>query len=252
MFDRLIAESFSSASYMDVRELRMLYYGRLDMYVSFTDDSSFVTKNNNAPEGIICHKVDTVVGRKANTSLFYGRVFRVKKSGGKFIENIKTHSTDSLKTDIAAIRTLSYLNSDDVESAVKYVMTNTRIRSAFERLWELSKILSDGNDKTWARILLDIGYSGFSDQSGLGIITKARAPVAILLDMKQKTDFDIVPLQKYRVDPRARIRNDVDRQVRLMGTKRKRVAKKDIGAFRGDKKQKKSLLSDLITTIGLM
>lgn len=251
MFDKLIEESFSNASYMDVRELRSLYYGRVNMYVSFTDNSNYITEDKDRPDGIVCHQVDTVVGRKANTSMFYGRVFRIKKTGGNFIEDIKTHTNDSLAIDIDAIRTLSYLKPAHVEEVIAVVMSNVRLRRAFERLWEITKKLSKNNNKTWARILMDIGYIGFADQSGLGIITKKKAPVAILLDMSKKDDFDIVPLQKYRTDPRARIRDDVDKKVRLMATGRNRVAKKETGVTRSTP-NKKGLVADLITAIGLI
>lgn len=254
MIDQSLNEVFSNATYMDVRELRSLYYGRLNMYVSFTDNSKYITKNKDQPDGIIAHQVDTVVGRKANTNLFYGRVFRIDKSAGKFVEDIKTHSNDSLQTDLDAIRALSFLKDSAVEDAINSVMTNSRFRTAFSRLWEITKRISKGDGALWSKILTSIGYIGFADQTGTGILSKKKHPVAILLDTGAKQDFDIVPLQKYRTDPRARIRDDVNHAVKKMSTARNRVAKKETEVFRTGKSKKGALddFKELIKIIGGM
>ena len=243
MFDDLLEEAFSNASYITVSELRSLYYGRLNVYVSFTDNSRYIMRNNRRPDGILCHAVDVVVGRKATTNLLYGRVFRVRKNAGRFIEDIRNHTNDSLKLDIESLYLLRYLKHSDIDAAVDKVMNNVRIRKAFDRLWEITKELSNGDGKRWAQIFLDLGYIGFTDQRGTGLFQRKREPSTILLDESAKTDLDIVPMQKYRSDPRARIRDDVNKVVRDISTSRNRVAKKPTEIFRG--KAKKSFLSDI-------
>lgn len=230
MFEDLIKieESFSFASYMDVREIRALYYGRLNMYASFTDNSEYDLRSNTRPRGILSHAVDTIVGRKVSTEKFYAKVFRLRKSGGKFIEDIRHYSRDELLEDIEVLKVLSSTKEDDVEKAVSAVMANGRIRRDFDRLWEITKILSNRDSRKWAQLFKDLDYIGVEDKAGLGVLTKKKAPVMLLFDTRSKTDLDVVPIQKYRKDERARVKELVDKRVKQQATQRNRIAKQKV------------------------
>lgn len=251
MFKDIIKEAMSAASYQKLDELRSLYYGRLDVYVSFTDDGEYITEDDFRPNGIVCHSVDTVVGRKASTNLLYGRVFRIRKNRGDFLEDIRTYSADDLKKDLEAISSLRYIKDVDEESYdVLY-----KYQRNFEKLWFLTKELSQGDGKVWAKILTDIGYKGFKDPHGYGLFDRKRSPAAILLNTSAKEDFDIVPMQKYRTDKRSRVVNSVKREVERLSTQRNRVAKRKVTRYDSDSSGKnviRKIVRDYIKSIGVM
>lgn len=246
MFEDLIKleESFSFASYMDVREIRALYYGRLNMYASFTDNHEYDLRSNTRPHGILAHAVDTIVGRKVSTEKFYAKVFRLRKSGGKFIEDIRHYSRDELMEDIEVLKILSITKKDNVEKVVESVMANGRLRRDFDRLWEITKALSNKDSKKWAQLFKELDYIGVEDKAGLGVLTKKKVPVMLLFNTKSKTDLDVVPIQKYRKDERARVKELVDKRVKDQSTVRNRIAKKKVSVRNG-----KSTSSSIIGTI---
>lgn len=246
----LLVEIFSNASYMDVRELRSMYYGRINMYVSFsdTDRVEYKPKRINGaifrPTGIFCHSVDSVVGRKVSTPKLYGHVLRVRKDGS-FVDDIRTYTSEQLKADIKHLQE-EYGMDAELPAKIENRMSTRR---PFERLWTLTRILSDGNADKWTEILLSLGYTGFEDQSGLGILSTAKVPCALVLDAGEATFFDIVPMQKYRKEERARIRDNVDRKVDKMETKRNRVAKKEPNEEIRNTKRQGGGLSDLLKAL---
>lgn len=252
-FESLIEESFSAASYMDVRELRALYYGRINLYASFSDDTDYDLegrddRRSTRPAGVLCHTVNSIVARKVSSSKFYASVFRINKSGGKFVEDLRGFSSEDYQAAKEVLYAISYIDDELVDEAVARVEANPRLRSTFEKFWELTKLLSGkGSDmpRRWARILIDLGYDGFADESGSGLLIKSKVPVAILLNMAKMEELDVVPIQKYRVDPRRRVQSDVDRKVKRLVTKRNRVAKKKTDAVRG-RKEKGSALGSVI------
>lgn len=231
----------SFASYMDVSELRLLYYGRNDMYVAFSDTheidmSGFEGSSLKRPYSIVSHSIDTVVGRKASSHLLYGHVFRLKTKGGDFVRDVKNFTLEEYETAKDALYAIPYIDNDDLDFVVNLVDSNLRIRSPFERFWNLTKSLvidmGQNADKVWRRMLIDLGYSGFNDPSGTGIIGVRRQPVMILLEERDMEKFDIVPVQKYRTEKRNRIRDNVNRINKRLRTKRNRVAKRRTAAHR--------------------
>lgn len=235
MFDEAIEEAMSFASYMDVSELRLLYYGRNAMYVAFSDDhkinmSGFEGSALKRPYSVAAHSIDTVVGRKASTNLFYGHVFRLKPRGGHFVRDVKNFSLEDYESVKETLYAIPYIEHEELDFLINVVDSNLRIRSSFERFWNLTKALSvdkgQNADKFWRRMLIDLGYAGFDDPSGTGIIGERRQPIMLVLEDKDIEKFDIVPVQKYRTDRRTRIRDNVNRLNRLMRTARNRVAKR--------------------------
>ena len=218
-----LEESFSNASYMDVRELRVMYYGRVNMYASFTDNSEYETPPDEVPDGILAYSVDSVVGRKVSSEKFYAKVFRAKKSGGRFVEDIRDYSREDLVEDVSILQ----ITHDDAEQIYKDVMADGRIRRDFDRFWKITWLVAKKNQKKWNKILRDLGYIGFEDRSGVGVLVKKKTPVALFLDKKQQS-LDIVPIQRYRKDERARVKELVDYRVRKQAPVRNRISKKNI------------------------
>lgn len=258
-FEQQIQEAMSNASYMDVSELRTLYYGRLGIHVAFSDNADipkggFSENELVKPYSITAHTVDTVVGRKAHTHYYYGHVFRIKKSG-VFLEDIKSYNTEDLKEDIEALRVIPHIVPEDLESALERVSSNPRFRYPFARMWAITKEIASHKgryaDKYWRRILIDLGYSGFNDPRGIGVIGERNQQTTLLLEFDLE-EFDIVPVQKYRKDKRQRIIDAVNKKNRINHTRRNRVAKKKTDPYRDYESRSKRFMKDLIKTIGIM
>lgn len=215
-------EMFSFASYMDVSELRSLYYGRLDLYVSFTDDNEYVTETPDAPDGIVAHSVETVVARRASTSYFYARVFRFRKSDREVMGDLRYYSLSDLDADRKALGLVRGVDREEVDRLFDSLMeTSDR---PFDVLWVATKRLSGGDAGRWAKILLDVGYSAIVDNTGSGYFSDA--PAILILESSSRIDIDIVPIQKYRQDSRQRVVDLVDREVKRLRTTRNRISKK--------------------------
>lgn len=230
-----LEEAMSFASYMDVTDLRLLYYGRNSMYATFSDTDKLETSGFDGnelkrPTGYVSYTINDIVARKVSTHLLYAHVFRARDSGGGFVSDVKNFTLEEYNEAVKYIRTLNYLNQEDVEWFVELVSSNLRLRRPIERLWALTRaiVYSQGKraDDLWARILLDIGYTGFSDVSGTGLLGKRNKPVTLILDKSIMNVIDIVEVQKYRDDKRNRISDNVKRHNRLSKTHRNRIAKR--------------------------
>lgn len=260
-FDDLIEEKmgFGTGSYMDLDELRLLYYGRRDLYIAFTDDGEYDFEQSpreiDRPNSIVCYPVNDVVGRKVRTSEFYANVFRLNKNRGEFIKNINHYSKDDLMIDLAVIKDLSPADAAETDMIIQEVMYDTRIRKPFEKFWTITEYISKTRGslfgRVWRKLLLDMGYIGFADPSNTGIFTGYRTPAVVYIDYQAKNDIDILPIQKHREDPRKRVRDKVSRMVRRMGVRRNRIAKRRTGASRSNK-SKSTSASDAIKQIGGM
>lgn len=184
------------------------------------------------------YRVDEVVGRKTNTSLFYGIVFRTKTTDTRFISDIRVYDNDAYQEDVSLLGELPYVKRDHLEAGLEKIESEHRFGRFFDRLWFLTKFLAKklgSVEKNWHRLLVDIGYVGFEDVSGAGLFISKRNPCLLILDVKYITEIDVLPLQKYRTDPRLRIRDDVERKVKKLQTKRRRIAKKERPSY-GKKK----------------
>jgi len=245
-FEQELTEAFSSVSFMDVSEIRTLYYGRLNMYVSFTDDWKINYTGMNGsdlirPYGVECHTVDTLVGRKASSPMFYGYVMRFKPKRG-FVNDISNYSVDQYREDVDVIEAIDYIKDSVKLQALSEVEAGVRYRSYFERLWDLTRLLAEQSrykDKLWRRILLDLGYTGFNDPKGKGILSESKSPVTLIIDFDAVEKYDIVPIQKYRVDKRRYVTDKIKRENKKMWVARNRVAKRRTEKFRKDTKDKK-------------
>lgn len=237
IFERKLEEaaSFGLSSHLDVVDLRALYYGRNDVYVSFTDDGDYEIEGSSRemdrPDGIICYEVSDVVGKKVQSSHFYANVFRMKKTNGTFLSDIRYYRKEDLTNDITLLTAMKLIDDTMLDRIIYSVFRDTTIRHEFTKLWTITefvaKSISSRNfGEEWRDILLSLGYIGFSDPSKTGEIMGERKVVTIYLDYEKRTDLDILPIQKHRTDPRQRVRQRVERKVKRLGVRRRRVAKR--------------------------
>lgn len=243
-FLELLQESApSGAGYMDTKEIMRLYYGRLGMFVSFSDDekldmSGFDGSELNRPYAIKSYTVDTLIGRKVHSAKFYAHVFRIKSKSKKFIEDIRNYTKEDFETDFEVLTLLGYIDQEELHTSRLILDSSNKVRYEFDRLWQLTKMItkSEGKyaDKLWRRVLLDLGYGGFSDYSGLGIMAKGRQSITIILEEGDIEVYDIVPIQKYRKDKRQRVIDQVNRKNKLSHARRNRVAKVKTNPTRED------------------
>lgn len=224
-----LLEAFSFGSYMDVTELRQMYYGRQNLYTSFTDSIHYIKSGRDSgelvrPWAIIANSVTEVVARKVSTHHFYANVLRIDKRG--WIEDIRDYDDRQLMKDITKIKEMSFLEEKFTSLIVDYVLERKRTGKRFEILWDITKRLSKTDEMLWNKILLELGYTGFTDQTGSGLFG-GRYPRSLILTEDAITYLDTVPIQKYRSDTRVRTKEQVIQQQRLTNsnTKKNRIAK---------------------------
>jgi hypothetical protein len=260
-----INETMSFASFMDVQELRDLYYGRLNIYVSFTDDGQWEDSGKDyigdvvRPKSVLAYSVDTVVGRKASTPDLYARVFRLNKDAN-FVKNIKNYSKDDLNNDIEILSLVGFYDQEEIDEISEEVLADTLIRSHFDKFWEITKRLAATKGKQlmaayWRKTLLDLDYSGFEDQQGTGPFAEFRAQTVLIIDMKQAHMYDIVGVQKYQKDNRRNITSKIAREVKFLKGRRKRITRQDKELYwkkREGSNSKTKRVLDMINTYGFL
>ncbi len=235
-FDQVIEEaSFGLSSHLDVVDLRALYYGRNNIYVAFSDDGDYTfeggSRELDRPDAIICYDVRDVVGHKVRSSKLYANVFRLKKSSGIFLEDIRYYKRDELETDLSYLRAMQPVSTSVLEGIIYEVMRDTTIRHDFMKLWTITEFIAKTIDlrnfgSEWRELLISLGYIGFSDPSKSGSLLGTKEVVTVYLDYENRQDLDILPIQKHRSDPRQRVRQRVDRKVKRLNVRRNRVAKR--------------------------
>lgn len=227
-------EVFSFSSVMDVKELRLLYYGRIDLYVTFTDDGELSmepSSDENRPYAYVAHPVNDVVASKVKTSEFYANVYRVNKQndGRKIIEDIRQYDSKQLERDKEKLFMLEYFEPSTVREIINSVSVVSTLRSKFDVLWEITERLSATKGRYakqyWRRIFLDLGYNAVKDPQGSGKLIKKKYPVMLQFD-RDIMELDIVPIQKFKKDPRSRTASKVNRMVKKMAIRRNQVAKR--------------------------
>lgn len=238
MFDALIEEAyagFGQSGHIYTTDLRTLYYGRPNVYLAFTDDGVIEEEGSSRemdrPDAIICYDIRDVIGRKVSSNKFYANVFRIKKSGGEFINDIRNYKKDELNNDVVLLKLMDIIDPDVFDGIWYQINRDTTIRHSFVKLWLLTEFIAKEKDsrnfgEVWNKILMGLGYIGFSDPSKTGVLLGTREPVTIYLDYDNRTNLDILPIQKYRVDPRQRTSDKVERMRKRMTTRRNRVAKR--------------------------
>ena len=226
--ENYLTEALTTSTVMNTTELRQLYYGRLNVYAQFTDDGELKSlPNEQSPFGIICYEVNDIVANKVKTSKLYANVFRIKSRNA--IKDIKQYSHDMLEKDLLNLASLKYIDVNDLFVITERVNKQSLLKSPFDKLWNITKLLSGTKgkyqSKYWRRIFLDLGYDMISDPYGTGTLIKDKYPTTLVLNDNNIEQFDIVPI-KSRKEQRQRISNKIDRTVRKLSTARNRVAKR--------------------------
>lgn len=245
MISESLNEAFSAGGYIDVRELRRLYYGRFNVLASFANDAKLPTSGMKGskllrPAGLVGHRVTDVVGRKVTTSMFYAHIYRIKGTSSYIDASI--YGGDDLDDDIDLLKLLSYIDEEEVEAAVTSLKGNLN-KTKFEQLWLILRHVvesasSGSPDELWKTILLDLGYLGVNDVRGTGLIGKKGTPLVLTLESNKVTKMDIMPIQKYRSDPRQRIWAKITKETKRMAPVRNRIAKQKTDKSRTKQEQK--------------
>lgn len=224
-----LLEAFNNSSDLDVSELRSKYYGRSNMYVAFSD--SIFYKNDGRdygavvrPRSIIVDSVVDVVARKVTTPYLYANVMRINKKG--WLDDIRQYDSYTFEKDLQKLRKLRSVDSKFANTVIDFVVKQKKTTNRFMLFWDITKRLSKNNQDTWNKILVDMGYTGFTDQTGTGVFG-SRFPRSIALVERNLTYVDTLEIQATRKDPRARTSSLVDffRNKENVTTIRKRIDK---------------------------
>lgn len=236
-FNELLEESyrgFGTGQELNLDDLRLLYYGRQNVFVSFSDDGEhdFYTQSTelDRPKSILCYKVNDVVGKKVSTSEFYMNVFRPSIKG-EWLQDIRRYTKEDLSKDINNLKKIVGLDSHEWILLTNPILKDIKIRHEFDRLWQIAHAIAytkggDNAEDIWGELMLRLGYSMVSDPEGTGILTIGRAPVNLFLDVERIEDLDVLPAQKRRRDPRRHMRDKIERQRYWMRNARNRVARR--------------------------
>lgn len=233
-FDNLIEENykgFGQGSNLDLVDLRLMYYGRIGVYVAFTDDGEYETKTSSyemdRPDGVICHQVNDVVGRKVKSSAFYMNILRIQSNAS--ILDVSNYRINQFWKDVDTLRDMD-VELDILNFYVDEVVGDTKLRSPFDRIWALTEHLArmkSDYGREWQSILMYLGYDAVEDLRGSGVITLGREPVTLVLYHDRViTDIDILHAQLHRTDPRKRTSDMVARKLKTLKNERNRIAKK--------------------------
>jgi len=232
-FEQTIQEAyrgFGQSAHLDVSELRLLYYGRPDVFISFTDDGDVDIHHDELPECFISYDVRDVVGKRVRSSDFYAYVYRIDKNRGRWMHDVRRYKKDDFFNDMDILREKDWVEEEILDEIIAQVGMDSRVRYDFERLWEVTKIMalsiSASNFRLiWKHILQSLDYIGFSDPSRSGMLGK-KEQRSVYIGYDKREDLDILPIQKWREDPRRRVERQVERYRRRMRGARNRVAKR--------------------------
>lgn len=226
-----LTEGFGTSGVLDVSYLRQNYYGRVNLIVAFANDEVEFKETVKRPKSSVFYHVQDVVGRRVSSDKFYAYVYRFPKSGAGFLD-IGEYTEEMMFSDFNKIKHMSYVNQDlfeDIASKSKY---RNITKSPFQRFWEFtSELGAKLGQYGWGSLLMDCGYWGFDDKRGKGLFEKHNVPAVLILKDSFLDMLDIVPIQKFRQDPRKRVISQMEQQLKKLETRRNRVAKTKGNAF---------------------
>lgn len=210
---------FSATSVLDVASLDG-YYGRMDVYVSFTDDGEYdmvgAIDGNIRPEGIFAYMVNDVVGRTSRESTLYAKVFRYKERSREPLK-VQNYRMDDYELDYQKLVRLFPDHADTLDEIYTLVPGQLQIKNPFSHLWQLTFRFAaemvkglKNIKKFWTGLLLDLGYDAVIDKSGTGVISRKRKPCIVVLETDVE-DLEIVSTQKYKKEQNSRIHAKIAR-----------------------------------------
>lgn len=233
-----MSRRFSVTSVLDVSELNK-YYGRLDVYVSFTDDGDYDyfggVDATIRPESVYGYPINDVVGRFTRESTLYGRVFRYKEKSREPLD-VTQYRMDDYEIDYRKLVDLYPAYEDELDWIYSLVPGQLKIKNAFNHLWQLTFRLAAKQakgitniKKQWADIFIALGYDAILDKRGTGVINDKRKAVLLVLgrDDTHIEDLEIVSTQEHKKELNQRIYRKIARFNRLtkVSNARNRIAK---------------------------
>ncbi len=218
---------FSVTSVLDVSSLEG-YYGRLDVYASFTDDGEFdmygAVDGNLRPYGVFAYMINDVVGRRSRESTLYARVFRYRERSKQPL-NVQQYTMDDYELDYQKMLRMFPDHEEVLDEIYTLVPGQLSIKNAFAHIWQLTfrfaAKLSKGLKsikETWAELFQKLEYDAVIDKRGTGIIDSDRKPCLIVLgDTAGQLieDLEIVSTQVYKKEQNSRIYFKIARFNRL-------------------------------------
>lgn len=238
-FEQHLEEAMSFAGVLDVRELRALYYGRINILCSFSDDGEPVLDQSEKklPRCILAYDLEDIVGKRVSSHLLYGLVYRKNIPPRQEIVDIRNYDIRMFGRDTRRIRDLDLIPEPVLDFYLEQVNSNPRLRNHFQKLWELTWMVSGDlpdSREAWRQLLVDLGYEALKDPMGTLF---GRTRTTLVLSDENLDMLDIVPVQMHRKEIRSRIRDTVDRKVKRLALRRQRVSKvPDLRPARGKKK----------------
>jgi hypothetical protein len=151
-----------------------------NVYISFTTVNKLGLNPVNrfdTPTGIYSYPL-SVVWTKYNidkrksmrvlpfaTNRKYIQVFR-RDDAGRFVDGLENYDDIDLDNDLSILRRMYKNKEDIIQHAIKSAYGDTD----FGKFWNVTRLLADKNPNEWASILRGLGYSGFNDATGTGLI----------------------------------------------------------------------------------
>ena len=159
------------------------------------------------------HKTVKLAAPFAGSSPFI-QILKGKHSKG-FIKDFSKYTERDLQKDKEKILSAVYKSSgSDGQSEIFSIFEEgeetTKLKTPFGKLWNITRLLSDfpsarkmlglKSSKSlvaWTELFLNLGYTGFSDVHGEGIIHDAEKVQAVFLTAKEYTQIDSVENKEY-------------------------------------------------------
>ena len=221
-FDKLLNEAKMPETRHNVVELRALYYGRLYIYVAFSDQGDYEFSGYSGgtlkrPYGIECLAVNDVVGRHTThiKTDKYANVFRYRADD---VLSESGYSRQELSDDMDVLMTLDYISAEDINRAKGRAGILSQISSPFNYLLDLTKDISleySLSDRLWRRLLGDLGYDTIQYRTG----------VTLVLGFDDREDLDIIPYETFKPENRDYVRRKIDKANKLTWMTRNRFSK---------------------------
>lgn len=162
-----------------------------NVYISFTVINKLGLNPVNrfdTPTGIYSYPL-AVVWKKYNidehktmrvlpfaTNRKYIQIFR-RDDAGRFVDGLENYDDIDLDNDLSILRRI-YKNKDDV---IKHAIKTAYGDTYFGKFWNVTRLLADKKPNEWASILRRLGYSGFDDSTGTGLIHHKEPYQAVFL-----------------------------------------------------------------------
>jgi hypothetical protein len=209
-----------SNSRHDVEKLRMLYYGRLDLFVSFTDNEKYQLGGGKF-YGVMATKVDDVVGRKPTIPTNkYAYVFRYQTKTDAVLDANNFPST-TLNEILQAMELLTFVDQDALRNAIGKVKSSSKYlgKSFTALLYVLSEVAPQTQFKqmVMSKIMMDLGYEIIIDKKG--------AYTFLNHSLVEQNSLHILPYQTFKEEDRINVTRKIDKINKRLSAVRGRVAK---------------------------